>query len=809
MKNTILLFAFIVFSTFTYGQISESKNIIIQGSVIDSLTQQPIEFATISFQNKKDIVGTTTDINGFFKFTIATGIYTIKIQFLSYIPQLIVDKEIQTDLNMGIIQLVAHAENLDEVNIVAETNLVLFKSDKKVYNASKDIANKGGTAIDVLNNTPSVIVEIDGSISMRGSNNVTVLIDGKPQFGLERGTDMLRAIPANSIDKVELITQSAKYSARGGGLLNIVTKKRKGSGLSGSIDAHLGVPNDNGLSAFLNENSEKINIFSTISFNNKEEIIRTTIDQAYFDLIGNPEGIFEQIRKDENQRNSFLFNIGSDFYIDKNNTLTTSFLLNTNNKNFNSNLDLDDFDAAHSLTRSAHRNVMDIDETSTMELFLNYTSKFLKEGHQLSFDFKFDNTVSENAADILENATSPVFENIIQKVAKNQNLDNFLFQLDYALPLSETKKIELGYKGVFKSYKNDFNVSQFDKSLLYFVTVGGFNDVINYDENVNAVYGLFTATKGKFSYSFGLRAEKSNITVQNGFSLNTINKNYTDIFPSASLGFELGGGSYLSSSYSRSISRPHVSQLNPFISFNNERFQSVGNPDLNPNYSDYFELLFDKYFHKISIISALFVNYSKDQFLSVIENIGENEEGLELFRRMPINSGDKKIIGMDVDLTYNPFKGLRLNTYLSPYNLDLSNTVNNLYDYNSWVLYSEVHALLSFDNGLRLKASYLRQSPVKDGQTKLGTINTANLSISKDLFEKKASLTFKIIDIFKSKWFPTQSYEANSYTLRRVKYDQQFNLSFTYQFNQKSRSIKDRSRDINKDELEDKQDKKI
>jgi len=444
LKNTILLFAFIVFSTFSYGQISESKDIIIQGKVIDSLTQQPIEFATIAFQNKKDIVGTTSDKNGNFKFKIPAGIYTIKIQFLSYIPQLFIDKEIAIDTSMGIIQLVAHAENLDEVNIVAETNLVLFKSDKKVYNDSKDIANKGGSELDDINNTPSVIVEIDGSISMRGSNNITVLIDGKPQFGLDKGTDMLRAIPANSIDKVELITQNAKYSARGGGILNIVTKKRKGSGLNGSIDAHLGVPNDNGLSAFLNENAEKINIFSTISFNNKEEIIRTTIDQTYFDLIGNPKGIFEQIRKDENQRNSFLFNIGSDFYIDKNKTLTTSFLLNTNNKNFNSNLDLNDFDAVRSLTRSAHRNVKDIDEISTMELFLNYTSKFLKEGHQLSFDFKFDSTVSENAADILENATSPVFENIIQKVAKNQNLDNFLFQLDNALPLSATKKNEIG-----------------------------------------------------------------------------------------------------------------------------------------------------------------------------------------------------------------------------------------------------------------------------------------------------------------------------------------------------------------------------
>jgi len=790
-----------------YSQKSTANGIVINGKVIDSITQQPIEFATISFKNKEGIIGTTTDKNGKFNIKIATGIYTIKIQYFSFTPQQFVHKELKSDTNLGTIKLSLHTENLEEINIVVASDLVEFKPDKKIYNASKDIANKGGSAMDVLNNAPSVRVDHEGNVIMKGAN-ATVLIDGKPLFGLDSSTDILRSIPSNAIEKVEIITHSAKYSAQGGGIINIITKKRKSSGLSGSIDAHAGSPDNNGFSTFLNENTDKINIFSTISFNNELKIFRTNIDQTYFDDAHNATGFFDQIRKDENQRNSFLFNIGSDFYIDNNNTVTTSFLVNTNNKNFISNLSLDDYDAGNNLLRSAHRNVGDFDDISKIELFLNYTSKFKDDGHQLSFDFKFDNTISENKADILENTISPASEIINQKVYKDQNLDKFLIQLDYALPVTETKKIALGYKGTIRFYENDYKVSQFDGALLDFVAAGGFDDILNYDEKINAIYGQYNAMHGNFSYSLGLRAEISDITI-GGTSNNIINKSYTDLFPSASLGYEFEDGGVLSADYSRSIARPEIAQLNPFISLNDERFQSVGNPNLNPYYQDYLEISYDFSFEKLTLISSFYMNNSKDQFLTVLQHTGQNNDGLDIFTRTPINSGNKNILAVDVDVTYSPFKGLRLGAYINPYNLDIANTLNNQYDFNSWMLYAEASALVTLDNGLRFQANYYYQSPKTDGLTKLKTVNFANLTISKDLLKKNAYLTFKINDVFNSFWNTTQSYEANTKTIRSIRYDQQFALSFTYRFNQKRRSEKDRSGDISKDELEDKQDKKI
>jgi outer membrane receptor protein involved in Fe transport len=155
------------------------------------------------------------------------------------------------------------------------------------------------------------------------------------------------------------------------------------------------------------------------------------------------------------------------------------------------------------------------------------------------------------------------------------------------------------------------------------VAIGGFDDILNYDERINAIYGQFNAMHGNFSYSFGLRTEMSDITIA-GSSNDIINKKYTDLFPSASLGYEFEDGGVLTADYSRSINRPEIAQLNPFISLNDERFQSVGNPNLNPYYQDYLAVSYDYSFEKLTLISSFYVNNSKDQFLTVLQNTGQN-----------------------------------------------------------------------------------------------------------------------------------------------------------------------------------------
>ena len=767
------------------------NTIAISGKVVDAETNQPLEYATISFfqPGKDKIIGTTTNETGTFNMQIDAGLYSINIYFLSYTSYQLKATLLTADLDLGIISL--KSDNvLDEVNITADKKLVEFQINKKIYNASADIANRGGNGLDVLNNTPSVRVDVDGNINVRGGS-ATILIDGKPQFNIDNNTDLLKALPSNSIDKVEIITRSAKYSAEGGGaILNIVTKKRKESGFSGSFNVHTGVPDNHGFSTFLNKTTKKLNLYSTISYVNENRIKESSVDQPLL-------GLFQDIEEDR-FRNTYLFSLGSDFYLNDNNTISASFLLNKNDKN----------NTFQNLENDFTRITDDRDNSFKYEASLGYVAKLDTLGQKLSVDLKYEGTLSDTKDAIFETPTASN-STILQQSAKDQQLNNFLAQIDYTLPFTENSNLELGYKGTFRTYENIFIVEQFDDGINDFTTINNLDDTFNYDENVHGFYGQYNATHGSFSYSLGLRAEISDITTSL-FSATPITKNYTDLFPSLTMAYEISDDSYLSLNYSRSVDRPGIPQLSPFISFVDERFQSIGNENLNPYYTNYFEFLFDTSFEKISFATSIFLNLKKDAFLSIIENTGQQTtNGDQIFSRRNINSGTYNIVGVDLDITYKPAKWLRLNGYVNPAYEDISNTLNNEYDNTNVVWYAQANALFSFAKGLKFRLSHVHQSPVKNGLTVSRTINYNNITVSKDIFKKNGTLTFKANDIFKSKRFLYESLEANTITNYKVFYQNQYSLSFTYRFNQKRKSRKDRSKDVNKDELEDKQDKKM
>ncbi len=765
--------------------------IIISGTVIDAKTKRPLEFATVSFlrAGQDKITGTTSDKNGLFTMKIDAGVYNIQVDFLSYDTYTFKRRLIAKNLDLGIISLKSDIV-LNEVQVNAEKKLLEFELNKKIYNASADIANRGGNGLDVLSNTPSVRVDAEGNINIRGSQ-ATILIDGKPQFSLANNTDFLKAIPSNSIDKVEIITRSAKYSAEGGGaILNIVTKKRKDTGFSGSITLHTGIPDYHGLSTFLNKTTKKLNLYSTISYINENRIKESNLDQPLL-------GLFQDINEDR-FRNTVLFNFGSDYYLNDKNTLSASFLINQNNKNNVFQIEENNFD----------RNTDNSDDILKYEANLGYVSDLDTLGQKLSIQFKYDGTIGDAKEAILETYTASTV-NILQRSMKDQELNNISTQLDYTLPFSKNKNLELGYKGTFRTYENIFAVEQFDDALNDFTTINNLDDGFEYDEDVHAFYGVYNAELGRFSYSLGLRSEISNVTTSLQSS-NSVTKNYTDLFPSLTLAYEINDDSFISLNYNRSIDRPDVPQLNPFISYADERFQTIGNTNLNPYYTNYAELVFDKSFEKITLTSAVFLNYKKDQFLSIIENSGQvANNGDQIFSRTFLNSGDNKIIGLDLDLYYSPFKGLRLNGYLSSYRQEITNAIDPIYNNNNTVWYTESNALISLPEGFKINLSYVYRSPVDYGAAKLKAINFSSATISKDLFQKKASLTFKAIDIFSSKRFFYESFEANTRTNYEWFYQNQYKLSFIYRFNQKGNSKNDRSKDINKDDLEDKQDKKF
>ncbi len=802
-----LLFALIIslFSLTVFGQ-QTNGNLVITGIVYDTDTHTPLQFVTITLQDTitKEFTGDITNKKGEFKLSVPKGKYYFIAESLSFSPFIINLLNIDQDIELGVIELNQTFEELNEVEIVAKNKLVDYKFAKKIYNASKDIANIGGNAVTVLENTPSVRVDQQGNITVRG-NTATVLVNGRPYGGLKSNADVLSLIPANSIDKVEILTRSAKYEAEGGGgILNIIMKNGKREGYNGTIEIHGGIPDNDGISSFLNLKTSKLNVFSTASFNHTVRIKDTKIDQIFLDDNQDPFGNFNEDRTDNRQRNSVLLNIGSDFYIDDKNTLTTSLLYSSSNKNYDSELYINDYQPIDNLIKSSFRDVDDNTDEQLIEAFASFTTIFDKDEHKLSFNLNYNKNTSNNSTFITDIESFLNSDSNSQRSIKNQFVNNYYFQIDYTLPLKNNALFEAGHRSNFRIYENDFAVSQLNKISQLYEPLLAYSNKIKYDENIFSFYANYSKEYENISFSVGLRTEISKTEISELNNNNKITNNYTDIFPSALLSYTFENNSTLSASYDHFIDRPRINQLNPFDSFTDERFILVGNPYLKPYYTNFLLLEYHVDFEKLSLNTALFYSNSTDRIFNILEKTNnQTEDGFDIYRRIPINNGTLNYTGLELELRYSPTKQIRLIGFISPYYADLSETKENLYDYNDIIYYGRIAALLKFSNTFRFQISHEYQSPKKTAITELGTYQFTNITASKDLFEGKSTLTFKISDVFHKRKAYYESLEANAITNRTAVFDTQYLLSFTYRFNKASkRNSNNRTKDIDKNIFE-------
>ena len=795
MKYIILCICFLLFLTNIKAQQKVENTILITGKVIDKTTNKPLEYASIYVEqiNGKSNLGTTTNKRGLFSLSVPKGSYKLTVSFLSFESYIIINKNFSKNSNLGTIALKYESNVLTEVSLNYTKDLVEFRLEKKIYNASKDPANSGGTALTVLENAPYVNVDADNTISIRNNSNIQILINGKPSGIADGDMSNLSAIPANSILKVEIITsRSAKYDAEGsGGIINIILKKGKGLGLNTSIEIHAGTPDDDGLSANINYRSKKVNFFSTTGYNHSSNPEREDIKQEFLTQSLLTSGFYNQNSRATKQANSFLTNFGADFYLNKKTTFTVSFLFKTRDKNYNTESILNDLDASNTLFKTSKRFEDNDNDVDRYEYFLSLVRDLKKEGESISFDFKYDHAKAEALGSIIETTSFPSLPDKLQISKKDQELEAYLIQTDYILPTSEYAQIEMGLKSAIRNYTNNFNVSEFDISTNTFNTIGGFDDTIKYNETINAAYFQF-ASYNKWSYSIGVRVENSNISIglANSNILNT--KNYTDIFPSASISYKFEDKGVLNISYSRSIDRPSLRNINPFITFSNERFQTVGNIDLDPFYTDFIELNYYKKFNKLSMATSFYYSLSTDLLTYILEDTGLiTSDGFTIFKRKPINNGDYSIFGGDFDLTYYPVKSIRLKAYTTYYNVDITKTLNGFYDDSNFRWYTQMSSLVTFNSGLKFQIKYYYQSTFKTGPIKLRPLQYTSIALSKEILKKQATLTFRINDIFESRINNLLSTEANTNSLRRVQNnDRQFLVSFTYRIKQKKRRDK-------------------
>jgi len=799
-KLQFVISLLLVFSTtFNYSQERpQVKKVIVSGKVIENDTNLPLEYTTVSLVNTKTnkvTAGGITDVKGNFTFEANPGNYNVKVEFISFKPLEIKDKKITDNTNLGTIKLQSDATQLQEVEIRSEKTTVEIKLDKKVYNVGKDLLVRGGTVSDVLDNIPSVAVDVEGNISLRGNENVKILIDGKPSTAININ-DALRTIPADAIDKVEVITNpSARYDAEGGGgLLNIILKKGKTNGLNGTFIATTGDPANHGLSGSLNFKSDEFNLFTTQGYNNRENPGYSKVNTTYFEDDFSVSRYIDESRDNNRSNKGYNGTFGAEWFLHKSVTWTNTINYRKFSGNNIEDVDFNNFDENRIFDFYRNRNSRDTSKNENVEYSSDLYINFKKEGHKLTLSSSFALNYDDGDAIITETATNttfPKFDTTSNKQDQNRNL----FQADYILPIGKNIQFEAGYRGNFLKLNLDYAVTN-DGVLNTALT-----NKWNYQEKINAFYTSIGFKISKISMLYGMRYEDSDIDINQYTADIYKNKKYNNFFPSAFLTYELNEKTNLSLNYSKRINRPRGRELNPFTNFSSNINLFRGNPDLDPSLADAFDLGFLKRWEKLTLSTSIYYNVTKNstQFVRFVE--GLNPDGIPITVTSFINVANEYRTGFEFTLNYTPYKWWKLNSNFNFFRNEIKGDFTYSYTdandvvqtkfqdlsraANTWSTRLTSRVTLPYKIEWQTNLTY--NGPSYNAQTSTKGIFAMNLGFSKDVLKEKATIGLNVNDVFNSRVRKmTTDIPGDIYSDAEMQWrKRQITLSFTYRFNKK------------------------
>ncbi|WP_103866895.1 TonB-dependent receptor domain-containing protein [Aquimarina sp. I32.4] len=802
--NKLLFFLFLTstFIVFSQDRGFPNKPIQVSGLVLDQDTNTPLEYATIAFYSprlQKIITGGITDKNGKFSIEVNAGVYDVSIEFISFKTKTIQKQKLFKNTNLGTIKLGLDTETLDDVVVIAEKTTVEIKLDKKIYNVGKDLTVSGGTISDALDNVPSVSVDVEGNVALRGNDNVRILINGKPSglVGLN-STDALRQLPAESIERVEVITSpSARYDAEGtAGILNIILRRSKLRGMNGAITVNSGYPWAAGVSGNLNYRTGDFNFFTTSGYNYREVPGNSLSQTRYLNIdsngIDNPDTFINEEREFDRIRKSINSNIGVEWYINETSSITTSFLYNLGDNTSNTSNSITELDMNGEILSRNARFDPEIEDDITKQYVLNYTKDFDDSGQKLTFDFQIENTNEDERSRITqENITAIEIVNTLEE----QN--RILLQADYTLPIGKDSQFELGYRGNFNKIDTDYLVQLEDNNII--TTNTDLSNALAYKEHINAMYSQWGSKWGQFSYLLGLRMENTQITIDQKTSNDLNKKNYTDLFPTINLGYEISQKQSITFGYNRRLRRPRSRFINPFPSRSSVTNLFQGNSDLDPSYSNAFDLGYLNKIGKVTLNTSIYYNHATQVFTFVAEDTGEtaiigadeNNPGTEVpvIKRNPINLSSSDRYGFEFTLTYNPNRKWRINGNFNAFHNSVQGEHNgeNL-DAENFSWFARLSNKITLPAKINWQTNMMYVGPNKTAQNESKAVFSTNLAFSKDFFKEKASLTFNISDVFNSRKRMSTSTTPTFISENEFQWrERNFNLSFTYRFNQKKK----------------------
>ncbi len=787
-----------IFGLISFNLFAQDFN--VSGKVTDNV-DLPLEYATVSLQDPEtfeELFAGITNDKGEFSVEATAGNYLLYIETFTgntYEQPISVTKsQDYGTFKLGSSSVVA----LEGATIVGNNQTYRMELDKKIYDVSKDPLSKGSSLSDALQNVPSVQVDTDGTVSLRGNENVRILIDGKPSamVGISDPAQALQSLPADIVDRIEVVTNpSARYEAEGtAGIINIILKKGKLQGFNGSVNVHGGIPAAAGASANLNYRTGKWNIFTNLGYRYRERERNNTSYTTRFDSIGIPR--YEDMDSESTRTNNgYNLTLGTEYYLDNNNTFGVSGnYRNGKNKN-NADIVYKDFDEALNLTNTSLRTEREKEDDWSAELNFNFKHEFNEPGHEFTVDARASYQKE------IENANLNESGDLYNSTERSYNFERqrrVLISADYVYPFGDKGKFELGARGDMNGTFTRFSVDSLAGS--GWVSNPDFSNVTDYQQNVYAAYAQYGTAFGQFSFFAGLRMENSDITVKSILNNSTTRKNYVDFFPSLFLNYELENEDQFQISYSRRIRRPRGWDLIPFTSYSNNRNLFMGNPNLDPQYTDSYELSYIANAGKLMITPNLYYSYTKDN-IQRFQSIAEN--GALVTR--PINVGTEERYGGDLTFTYKPWKWWNImgnlnvfgykteGQYTESLTINGGDTVTRTTNFDgdglSW--FGRLSNSFNLPANFSAQLSGFYRGGQKTAQSERKPMYGLDLSLSKDLFNDNATITMNIRDLLNSRAFEYTSFGEDFMVESRNRWStRSINVTFTYRFNQSKRDQK-------------------
>jgi outer membrane receptor protein involved in Fe transport len=782
------ILSLLCFSTCLYGQ---DGKLLISGTVLDE-KKQPIPYATAAAYDADSILvagGVSTD-EGNFQIALEPGEYTVKITFIGYEEKTIAGVRVtDSNVNIGNVSMAPAVDVLAEVVITGEKDQMELQLDKRVFNVGKDLSNLGANAADILGNLPSVSVDVDGSVSLRGSENVTIWINGRPSSLTSRDPDALRKLQGSLIESVEVITNpSSRYDAAGEvGIINIILKKEHRIGFNGTFMVNGGYPDLYGGSYSLNYRGLKLNMFSSYGIDYRRSPGYGHSEQRY----SSNDTTFAYIQENDRIRSELSHNfvLGLDYFINDKNSLTGSFTYNPSSGVNTATTNYYDYDADDILTNTTIRTEREEEDEENIELAINYKKDFTNKDRKFTADFQYIKSVDNENTDYTQtvNGNAP----LLQRGVNNAREETFLFQSDYIHPLGENTKLEVGVKSTRRIIKNEFSLEQQNDEMNW-IPFDAFTNNMVYTENISAAYAMLNTKLNKFSVQGGLRGELSDIVTELLATGQKNEQNYFNLFPTAALSYEFNKSNTLQLSYSRRISRPDFRNLLPFSDFRDPRVYFVGNPNLRPEYTDSYEVGHLGTWRNISLLSSVYYRHRTD----VIRRITDPPNADGVAQVIPINMASENALGIEFNFSLSVMNWWKLNTNANFYRAitEGSYQEERLYsDTYTWT--TRTTSKMTLFKTLDFQISYNYRAPRITPQGKDLSIYSIDLGLSRDVFNGKGTITAGVRDLMNSRKrrsiIDTQGYYSNSEFQWRPR---QFTISFTYRLNRDKEKQNNRNR---------------